>query len=71
MAPDLGTTQSPRGISPFLLTLVVGIFIFAAHNLTFWARLSAVFPTEAASFTLFALTIFAAQMFLITLVTPR
>ena len=71
MTPDLGTTQSPRGISPFLLTLLVGIFIFAAHNLTFLTRLSAVFPTEAASFTLFALTIFAAQMFLITLVTPR
>ena len=70
-SPELGKTQSTRGISPFLLTLLVDGFIFAAHNLTFWTRLSAVFPTEVVSFTLFALTIFAAQMFLITLVTPR
>jgi len=66
------TQAAPQwGFSPFLLTLLVGVFIFAAHNLTFWERLYAVFPDEWKSFTLFALTIFAAQMFLITLVTPR
>lgn len=67
---DFGDTQSPWGISPFLLTLLVGVFIFAAHNLTFWQRLHAVFPDQRSSFTLFALTIIAGQFFLITLVTP-
>lgn len=66
-----GKAVANRGISPFLLTLLVGVFIFAAHNLTFWSRLSAVFPDQTLSFTLFALTIFAAQMFLITLASPR
>ena len=66
-----GLAVASGGINPFLLTLLVGCFIFAAHNLTFWARLAAVFPDEWLSFILFALTIFAAQMFLITLVTPR
>ena len=69
--PQSTLAERRFGLSPFLLTLIAGLFIFAAHNQTFWQRLHAVFADNLGSFALFGLAIFGAQMVLITLVTPR
>ena len=58
-------------LHPFVLTLLAGAFMMAAHNNTFWERLSLVFPDRPMTFVLFGLAIFALHMFLITLITPR
>ncbi len=58
-------------LSPFLLTLLVGLFIMAAHNLTFWSRLYAVFPDNLRLLVSFGLFIFCMQMVLIVLISPR
>lgn len=69
------TTTAPaaRGLTltPFVLTLLVGAFIMAAHNLTFWSRLHTVFPDNLRLLASFGFAIFVMQMFLITLLSPR
>ena len=64
-------TDRRFSLSPFLLTLLVGLFIMAAHNQTFWSRLYAVFPDNLRLLASFGLAIFVAQMFLIVLLSPR
>jgi lipid A ethanolaminephosphotransferase len=69
--PADAATNRRVSLSPFVLTLLVGVFITAAHNLTFWSRLAAVFPDNLRLLASFGLAIFAAQMFLIVLISPR
>ncbi len=58
-------------VNPFFLTLGVSLFIMAAHNRTFWSRLAEVFPDDPFLVVLFGTAIFAAQTFLLFLLTPR
>lgn len=69
--PAVAPTDRRFALSPFVLTLLVGAFIMVAHNLTFWSRLSAVFPDSLRLLASFGLAIFVAQMFLIVLISPR
>ncbi len=71
LSPIAAPDKPGFALSPFGLTLLVGLFIMAAHNLTFWSRLHTVFPENIRLFASFGLAIFAAQMFLIVLITPR
>ena len=64
-------TKPDFALSPFVLTLLVGLFIMAAHNLTFWSRLSTAFDGHLRLITSFGFAIFTLQMVLITLITPR
>lgn len=69
--PAAAPTDRPLALSPFLLTLGVGVFIMVAHNQTFWSRLYAVFPENLRLLALFGAAIFVAQMLLIVLISPR
>lgn len=62
--------QHRISISPVMLTLLTSLVIMAAHNFTFWERLYAALGNQPISMFLFGLCIFAAQTFLITLISP-
>ena len=58
-------------LSPILLNLLVGAFIMAAQNLTFWSRLPLPFGGHAVSAAIFAVMICVFFFFVISLLAVR